>query len=235
MVTDPSHSLRMTFNVSLIMKPYRISSFRAEVRMLYEKTGRRLCDTERRIYYPGWRLNAFLTTSTDPSHSLRMTFYRPLSLRTGGRKRIFILFFCVIPPSQYPPSGFAGHLLINKEACPIPIFPVRIPFLNTAANPSLMFRMTPYRISSFRAEVRMLYENEEKSQHDTERRIYYSDDTLRFPLITAADPSHSFRMTFYGLLHHGSEPSSSLRVIPDRPPSEGSAGARSAIEDTRLS
>ena len=164
-----------------------------------------------------------------------MTFYRPLSLRTGGRKRIFILFFCVIPPSQYPPSGFAGHLLINKEACPIPIFPVRIPFLNTAANPSLMFRMTPYRISSFRAEVRMLYENEEKSQHDTERRIYYSDDTLRFPLITAADPSHSFRMTFYGLLHHDSEPSSSLRVIPDRPPSEEAAGARSAAEDTRLS
>ena len=38
-------------------------------------------------------------------------------------------------------------------------------------------------------------------------------------LTTAADPSHSFRMTFYGLLHHDSEPSSSLRVIPDRPPS----------------
>ena len=71
-----------------------------------------------------------------------MTFYRPLSLRTGGRKRIFILFFCVIPPSQYPPSGFAGHLLINKEAYPIPILSVRIPFLNTAADPSLMFRMT---------------------------------------------------------------------------------------------
>ena len=48
---DPSRSFRMTINVSLIMKPYRISSFRAEVRMLYEKTGRRLCDTERRIYY----------------------------------------------------------------------------------------------------------------------------------------------------------------------------------------
>ena len=49
---DPSRSFRMTINVSLIMKPYRISSFRAEVRMLYETTGRRLCDTERRIYYP---------------------------------------------------------------------------------------------------------------------------------------------------------------------------------------
>ena len=92
----------------------------------------------------------FLTTIADPSRSFRMTFnvllimtpYRLLSLRTGGRKRIFILFFCVIPPSQYPPSGFAGHLLINKEAYPIPILSVRIPFLNTAADPSLMFRMT---------------------------------------------------------------------------------------------
>ncbi|MEF2902989.1 MAG: hypothetical protein U0N72_01710 [Dialister invisus] len=69
-------------------------------------------------------------------------------------------------------------------------------FLTTAADPSHPLRMTfnislimtlnaslimmPYRIPSFRAEVRMLYENEEKSQHDTERRIYYSDDTLRF-------------------------------------------------------
>ena len=87
-------------------------------------------------------LPAFLTTTADPSHSFRMTFYRPLSLRTGGRKRIFILFFCVVPPSQYPPSGSAGHLLINKEAYPIPILPVRIPFLNTAANPLLLFRMT---------------------------------------------------------------------------------------------
>ena len=63
--------------------------------------------------------------------------------QNGGRKRIFILFFCVIPPSQYPLSGFAGHLLINKEAYPIPILPVRIPFLKTVANPLLLFRMTP--------------------------------------------------------------------------------------------
>ena len=51
-------------------------------------------------------------------------------------------------------------------------------FFATAADPSHSFRMTPYRIPSFRAEVRMLYENEEKSQHDTERRIYYTDDAL---------------------------------------------------------
>ena len=51
-------------------------------------------------------------------------------------------------------------------------------FFTTAADPSLVLQMMPYRISSFRAEVRMLYENEEKSQHDTERRIYYTDDAL---------------------------------------------------------
>ena len=73
-----------------------------------------------------------------------MTLYRLLSFWTGDRKRIFILFFCVVPPSQYPPSGFAGHLLINKEAYPIPILPVRIPFLNTVTNPLLSLWMTPY-------------------------------------------------------------------------------------------
>ena len=90
-------------------------------------------------------LPAFLTTTADPSHSFRMTFYRPLSLRTGGRKRIFILFFCVVPPSQYPPSGFAGHLLINKEDYPIPILSVRILSLTTAADPSLALWMMSYR------------------------------------------------------------------------------------------
>ena len=32
-------------------------------------------------------LNAFHSTVTDPSHPFRMTFYRPLSLRTGGQKK----------------------------------------------------------------------------------------------------------------------------------------------------
>jgi len=35
-----------------------------------------------------------------------------------------ILTFRVTLSSQYPPSGFAGHLLINKEAYPIPILTV---------------------------------------------------------------------------------------------------------------
>ena len=48
-----------------------------------------------------------------------------------------ILTFRVTPSSQYPPSGFAGHLLINKEAYPIPILTVRILSLTTAADPSL--------------------------------------------------------------------------------------------------
>ena len=116
---------------------------------------------------------------TDPSRSFRMTLYRPSSLRTGGRKRIFILFFCVIPPNQYPPSGFAGHLLINKEAYPIPILPVRIPFLNTVANPLLALWMTPYRLRSFWTVARMLCKKDGKQQHDTEWRTYDSDDILR--------------------------------------------------------
>ena len=82
-------------------------------------------------------LTAFLTTVTDSSLALRIDALPSVITQNGGRKRIFILFFCVIPPSQYPPSGFAGHLLINKEAYPIPILPVRIPFLNTVANPLL--------------------------------------------------------------------------------------------------
>ena len=88
------------------------------------------------------RLSFYPFTSL-PHHSSRFfTFVQDDALpsvitQNGGRKRIFILFFCVIPPSQYPLSGFAGHLLINKEAYPIPILPVRIPFLNTVANPLL--------------------------------------------------------------------------------------------------
>ena len=56
--------------------------------MLYEKTGRRLCDTERRIYYSDDTLPSPLITVIDPSHSFRMTFYRPLSLRTGQKKNL---------------------------------------------------------------------------------------------------------------------------------------------------
>ena len=73
----------------------------------------------------------------DSSQLIAFIFLTSFIILNGGRKRIFILFFCVIPPSQYPPSGSAGHLLINKEAYPIPILPVRIPFLNTVADPSL--------------------------------------------------------------------------------------------------
>ena len=135
-------------------------------------------------------LPAFLTTTADPSHSFRMTFYRPLSLRTGGRKRIFILFFCVVPPSQYPPSGFAGHLLINKEAYPIPILSVRIPFLNTAANPLLLFRMTPNGNHMLR-----LLTHSSQLTADSSQLIAFI--FLPSPLITVTDPSHSFRMTFY--------------------------------------
>ena len=100
-------------------------------------------------------LSIYLLTVADPSRSFRMIPYRfphheyrsftfvqddvlpSVITQNGGRKRIFILFFYVVPPSQYPPSGFAGHLLINKEAYPIPILSVRILSLTTAADPSL--------------------------------------------------------------------------------------------------
>ena len=98
--------------------------------------------------------------------------------QNGGRKRIFILFFCVIPPSQYPPSGFAGHLLINKEAYPIPILPVRIPFLNTVANPLLALWMTPYRLPSFWTVARKPCGKDGKWNGESEWRIYYPNDVL---------------------------------------------------------
>ena len=60
--TDSSLVLRMTFNVSLIITPCRLVSFRAGVRMLYEKAGKRNDDT----------------AGTDPSRSFRMTFNVPL-------------------------------------------------------------------------------------------------------------------------------------------------------------
>ena len=75
--------------------------------------------------------------------------------------------------------------------------------------------MMPYRIPSFRAEVRMLYEKAGKRNSGTERRIYYSDDTLRFPLITAADPSHSFRMTFNVSLTTTANPLLLFRMTPN--------------------
>ena len=79
------------------MMPHRIPSFRAEVRMLYEKTGRRLCDMERRIYYTDDALPSSLITVTDPSRSFRMTFYRPLSLRTGQKKNFHSILLCHSP------------------------------------------------------------------------------------------------------------------------------------------
>ena len=112
------------------------------------------------------------------SQLIAFIFLPSVITQNGGRKRIFILFFCVIPPSQYPPSGFAGHLLINKEACPIPILPFRIPFLNTAANPLLALWMTPYRPPSFWTGASMPCEKIGKQSSDMEWRIYYADDIL---------------------------------------------------------
>ena len=72
-IADPSHSFRMTINVSLIMTPFPKSSFWTGVRMLCGKDARRNDETEWRIYYSDDILPAFLTTIADPSHSFRMT------------------------------------------------------------------------------------------------------------------------------------------------------------------
>ena len=189
-VTDPSHSFRMTLNVSLTTTANPLLLFRMTPNGNHML--RLLTHSSQLIAF------IFLSSFSLQQQILRSRFGWHLTVRyhsERGRKRIFILFFCVIPPSQYPPSGFAGHLLINKEAYPIPILSVRSPFLNTVANLLLALWMTPYRIPSFRAEVRMLYENEEKPKHNIEWRIYAPDNILPFPLITVTDPSHSFRMT----------------------------------------
>lgn len=136
---------------------------------------------------------------------------------------------------------FAGAL---NDALPV--------FLTTGTDPSLALRMTPFVLrhyDAFRSPLlvtcflQIVILNGGKhalwERRETERWIGVKNLLpgwrLTGFLTMGADPSHSFRMTFYGLLHHGSEPSSSLRVTPDRPPSEEAAGARSAIEDTRLS
>ena len=62
--------------------------------------------------------------------------------------------------------------------------------------------MMPYRIPSFRAEVRMLYEKTGRRLYDTERRIYDSDDALPSPRITVTDSLLSFWAMSFGLRHH---------------------------------
>ena len=94
MVTDPSHSLRMTFNVSLtmtlnaslIMTPFLQLSFWTGASMPCGKDGKRNDESEWRIYYPdnvlpassprvqilrirsGWRFMVFFITTASLRH-----------------------------------------------------------------------------------------------------------------------------------------------------------------------
>ena len=94
MVTDPSHSLRMTFNVSLtmtlnaslIMTPFLQLSFWTGASMPCGKDGKRNDESEWRIYYPdnvlpassprvqilrirsGWRFMVFFITAASLRH-----------------------------------------------------------------------------------------------------------------------------------------------------------------------
>ena len=63
-----------TLNISRHSDSFLQSSFWTVARMLFKKNGKRDSDTEWRIYYFEWHLTAFLTTVTNPSRSLRMTF-----------------------------------------------------------------------------------------------------------------------------------------------------------------
>ena len=71
--TDPSHSFRMTINISLIMTPCRPVSFWTVARMPCGKNGKRNNESEWRIYVSDDVLPLFLITVIDPSHSLRIT------------------------------------------------------------------------------------------------------------------------------------------------------------------
>ena len=128
-IADPSRSFRMTFNVL-----YKDHGVGRQKKLLAHAVRLRILACRNDL---NRKRIVSLQLTADSSQLIAFIFLPSVITQNGGRKRIFILFFCVIPPSQYPPSGFAGHLLINKEAYPIPILPVRIPFLNIVADPSL--------------------------------------------------------------------------------------------------
>lgn len=110
-VTDSSHPLRMTFNVSLIMTlnaslimtPFLQLSFWTGASMPCGKDGKRNDESEWRIYYPddvlpasspwaqilrirsGWRFMVFFITAASLRH-LRVTPDRPPSEEAAGTR-----------------------------------------------------------------------------------------------------------------------------------------------------
>jgi len=134
---------------------------------------------------------------------------------------------------------FAGAL---NDALPVfpttgtdPSHPLRMTFnisLIMTLNASLI--MTPFLQSSFWTGASMPCGKDGKRNDESEWRIYYPDDVLpaSSPRVQILRIRSGWRfMVFFitaASLRH-------LRVTPDRPPSEEAAGARSAIEDTRLS
>ena len=75
-VADPSRSFRMTFNVSLTMTPYTIrshSALLADSSQLTADSSQLTANSFQLTADSFYLLTAFLTTGTDPSHSLRMT------------------------------------------------------------------------------------------------------------------------------------------------------------------
>ena len=107
---DPSHSFRMTLNVSLTMTPCHPRSFWTGIRTLCGK--KRKTEQWHRVknLLCWWHLTVFLTAGIDPSHSFRMTFTdssvmtpcRPSSFRTGAEKESSFYSFASFPQASIP-------------------------------------------------------------------------------------------------------------------------------------
>ena len=129
-------------------------------------------------------------------------------------------------------SAFNSQLTVHSSQLTADSFYLLTAFLTMDTDPSHSLRMTfnvslimtPCRPVSFWTEARKPCGKDGKWNGESEWRIYASDDVLPLSLITVIDPSLPFRMTPYRLIQ-----GSWSR------PSEGSAGTRSTIEDTRLS
>ena len=103
---DPSHSLGMTINISLIMTSCRLPSFWTEARMLCGKDGKRNNGTEWRIYYsvdvlpaflitqrilrqcPRWHFTTFRTTAAYPLYGSECLLTVPVILN-GGKNALW--------------------------------------------------------------------------------------------------------------------------------------------------
>ena len=134
-------------------------------------------------------------TVTDPSHSFRMTFYRPLSLRTGEKKNLHSILLRrshkpvssvrLRRPPPYKQGGLPNPYSFHQNPFPQHCSKSFVGALNDAL---------PYPvIQSGRKNA--VWENRETAMWYGAKNLllwWHLTDSL----ITVIDPSHSFRMTF---------------------------------------